>query len=247
MLEENTVKTKDGSNTLYSTKYKQHYHNVNDGAINESLSKHIIPTLAYHKDKKELNILDICFGLGYNTFSTLYYIKKLNLNHKVNIYSPEIDEDLVKSLKDFSYPKEFEEFKPIIEKLSKDKFYEDENIKIEVFIADARAYIKSFSNDFFDIVYQDAFSSDVNTELWTKQYFSDIYKICKKNCIISTYSIATPVRLSLKEAGFYIYEYIPIKRKSTLCFKQKQDIIGTFVDMDLKKKRNTSAKALCDI
>jgi hypothetical protein len=48
--------TKDGSNTLFSQKYNQHYHNPDDGAINESLSKHIIPTLTFHKDKKELNI-----------------------------------------------------------------------------------------------------------------------------------------------------------------------------------------------
>ncbi len=246
MLEENIIKTNDGSNTLYSQEYKQHYHNVNDGAINESLSKHIIPCLEFHKNKKELNILDICFGLGYNTFTTLYYIKKLNLTHKINIYSPEFDEKLVNSLENFAYPKEFEEFKHIIEELSEEKKYEDENIKIQIFIGDARKYIKSFPKDFFDIVYQDAFSSEVNTELWTKQYFDDIYKICKKDCIISTYSIATPVRLSLREAGFYIYEYTPIKRKSSLCFKNKQNIIAKYIDMELKKERNKKARALYD-
>ncbi|MFW2582201.1 hypothetical protein ACN5OZ_11490, partial [Aliarcobacter butzleri] len=68
------VTTLDGSNTLFSTKYNQHFHNTEDGAINEALSKHIIPTFFYHQNKKELNILDICFGIGYNTFSTIYYI-----------------------------------------------------------------------------------------------------------------------------------------------------------------------------
>lgn len=46
------VATKDGSNTLFSARYNQHYHNPDDGAIQESLTKHIIPTLEFHKEKK---------------------------------------------------------------------------------------------------------------------------------------------------------------------------------------------------
>lgn len=243
------VKTKDGSNTLFSKQYNQHYHNPDDGAIDESLSKHIIPTFTFHEKNahlKELNILDICFGIGYNTFSTIYYVLKNNLKIKLNIYSPELDGDLVKSLDDFLFPKEFDNIKHIINSISKTCKYEDENIKIEVFIGDARNYIKSFPKDFFHIVYQDAFSSEVNFELWTKEYFDDIFKLCKDDCIVSSYAVATPIRLSQSEAGFYIYEHRPVKRKITLAFKEKQEIIGKFVDMELKKQRNKEAIALYD-
>lgn len=240
------VKTKDGSNTLFSKSYKQHYHNVNDGAIKESLSKHIIPCLEFHKGKDELNILDICFGLGYNTFATIIYAKKYKMNLKLNFFSPELDEKLISSLCDFTYPKEFDSIKHIIKSISKDFEYEDEFLTIQLKIVDARKYIQSFNMDFFHIVYQDAFSSEVNPELWTKEYFNDIYKILKQDSILSTYSIATPVRLSLYEAKFFIYEYIPIKRKSTLCFKLKQEEIGRYIDMELKKTRNPKAQALYD-
>ncbi len=242
----NIVKTNDGSNTLYSNKYNQHYHNLNDGAINEALSKHIIPTLEYKKEQYSLNILDICFGLGYNTFSTLYYVQKNSLNHKLNIYSPELDGNLVTSLENFDFPKEFDSIKHIIKQVSQTNRYEDEKIKIEVAIGDARKYLKNFDDEFFDIVYQDAFSSEVNMELWTKEYFDDLYKISHKDSIMSTYSIATPVRLSMYEAGYYIYEYAPIKRKSSLCFKTSQEKIGKFIDMELKKQRNKEAKAIYD-
>ena len=184
------VSTKDGSNTLFSQRYNQHYHNPDDGAIDESLSKHIIPTFTFHlnnQDIKELNILDICFGIGYNTFSTIYYVLKNNLKIKLNIYSPELDGALVKSLDTFLFPKEFDDIKHIINSISKTCKYEDENIKIEVFIGDARDYIKSLPKDFFHIVYQDAFSSEVNFELWTKEYFDDIYKLCKDDCVVSSY------------------------------------------------------------
>lgn len=240
------VKTADGSNTLFSKEYNQHYHNIKDGAINEALSKHIIPSFTYQENKQELNILDICFGLGYNSFTTIFYILKNKLDIKLNIYSVELDANLIKSLVNFTFPKEFDEIKHIIKSVALTNKYEDEKIKVEVAIEDARTFIKKFDRDFFDIVYQDAFSSEVNNELWTKQYFDDICKITKDDSIITTYSIATPVRLAIFEAGFLIYEYTPIKRKSTLCFKNPQDKIGKFIDMELKKQRNPSAKALYD-
>jgi tRNA U34 5-methylaminomethyl-2-thiouridine-forming methyltransferase MnmC len=240
------VTTKDGSNTLFSKLYNQHYHNPDDGAIDESLSKHIIPAFTFQANKKKLNILDICFGIGYNTFSTIYYILKNNLDIKLNIYSPELDGNLVKSLDTFAFPKEFEDIKHIIKTVAQNGFYSDKKIKIEVNIGDAREYIKTLEQNSFDIVYQDAFSSDVNFELWTKEYFDDIYKLCKDDCIMSSYAIATPIRLSQNEAGFYIYEHRPVKRKITLAFKEKQEIIGRFVDMELKRERNKEAIALYD-
>ena len=240
------VPTKDGSNTLFSKLYNQHYHNPDDGAINEALSKHIIPAFSFLSDKKELFILDICFGIGYNTFSTIYYILQNNLDIKLNIFSPELDGKLVKSLENFEFPKEFENIKHIIKTVAQTCKYEDEKIKIEVFIGNAREYIKSLDKNSFDIIYQDAFSSDVNFELWTKEYFDDIYRLCKSDCVMSSYAIATPIRLSMNEAGFFIYEHRPVKRKITLAFKQKQELIGKFVDMELKKQRNKEANALYD-
>ena len=240
------VATKDGSNTLFSKLYNQHYHNPDDGAINEALSKHIIPAFTFHKNKRELTILDICFGIGYNTFSTIYYCLQNNLNIKLNIFSPELDGNLVKSLENFAFPKEFDCIKHIINSIAQNCKYEDENVKIEVFIGDARDYIRSLEKNSFDIIYQDAFSSDVNFELWTKEYFDDIYKLCNDSCIMSSYAIATPIRLSMYEAGFFIYENRPIKRKITLAFKQKQDLIEKYVDMELKKQRNKEAVALHD-
>jgi len=240
------VQTKDGSHTLFSQKYNQHYHNPDDGAINESLTKHILPTFKYHENKKELKILDICFGIGYNTFSTIYHIKKNKLNKKVIIYSPELDGNLVSSLQNFDFPKEFEDIKHIIKEVAKKLKYEDENIKIEVSIGDARKYIKTLEKQSFDIIYQDAFSSEVNVELWTKEYFDDIYKLCNKTCVMSSYSVATPIRLSMNEAGFFIYEYRPEKRKITLATKSKKNVLGKFIDMDLKRQRNKEAKAIYD-
>ncbi len=214
--------------------------------MKESLTKHIIPALTYQSSKEELNILDICFGIGYNTLATLYYMKKHNITKKVNIYSPEFDLELLRSLKNFNYPTQFEPFKNIIEQISTNLHYEDDNIKITVFNGDARKYIKTLSN--INIVYQDAFSSDVNRMLWTKEYFEDISKSLDGDAIITTYSIATPVRLSMWENGLNIYE---IRQeginKSTIALNKKQpDSRYKYIDMELKKQRNKAASALYD-
>lgn len=239
------VKTNDGSNTLYSSKYNQHFHDVKTGAIKESLIKHVIPALDYHKNKNSLKILDICFGLGYNTLSTIYYVKKNFPNTKIEIYSPEFDLELIKSLKNFKYPKEFLNLSNIIKQLADKQKYEDESIKIDLFIGDAREYIKNIKD--IDIVFQDAFSSEVNRELWSVEYFKDIFKATNETSILTTYSIATNVRLSLYEAGFKIYEINPIgEKKQTIAFKSKIDIDAKYIDMQLKKQRNKEAKAIYD-
>jgi hypothetical protein len=241
--------TNDGSKTLFSSQYNQTFHSMQDGALSEALHKHIIPAFTLLNEVKELNILDICFGLGYNTLGTIYYILKNNLNIKVNFFSPEFDEKLVESLKDFDYPKEFDEIKHIIKVLSLDKFYQDDKFKIEIYIGDARKYIKNLTS--IDIVYQDAFSSDTNKELWTKEYFSDIEKILSKKALITTYSIATPVRMSLYENNLYIYEYQSIiKKRSTIAtnfqMMQIDNIELKYTDMERKKLHSPNAIALTD-
>jgi len=193
-----------------------------------------------------LHILDICFGLGYNTLATLYYIKVNKLDIKVHIYSPEFDSKLLKSLKNFHYPKEFSNFKSIIDKLTSNFQYEDDKCKIEIFNGDAREYIKQLNN--IDIVYQDAFSSDVNHFLWTVEYFKDIKNTLSNDAILTTYSIATPIRLSIYENDFFIYEYKPenSNRITIALNKKKIHKEYKYIDMELKKKRNTSAQPLFD-
>ncbi len=242
--------TNDGSKTLFSSKYNQTFHSLQDGALSESLYKHIIPAFQLVENKTKLNILDICFGLGYNTFGTIYYIKENNLNIKVNFYSPELDDELIESLINFEYPKEFDTIKEIIVSLAKEKCYKDNQFQINLFIGDAREYIKTLSN--INIVYQDAFSSDTNHELWTKEYFSDISKIAASDAIITTYSIATPIRLAIYENNFDVYEYqSSIKKRSTIAFKEKiksHHLINLkYIDMEKKKINSPKAAPLRDL
>ncbi len=235
------IKSEDGSYTAFSETFNEHYHSTKDGALKETLHKHIIPAFSFCKDKKELHILDICFGLGFNTLTTIYYAKKHFPDIKLFIYSPEFDQELIHSLKSFVYPAEFTPYLDILHTLIKTNSYQDESLHVNLFIGDAREYIKQFSS-VFDIVYQDAFSPQSNPALWTKEYFHDIKTALKPDGILTTYSIALPVRLSLHVNDFYIYLYKQEDvRNSTIASLQK---LPTLTPIDMQHKINCNPTIL---
>ena len=243
--EKEVILCEDGTNTLFSKEFNEPYHSTKDGALHESLEKHVKPSLALKKDKSELIILDICFGLGYNTFATLYYIKKHKLKTKLHILSPEFDEGLVRSLDTFVFPSVFDTIKHIIKAISQDLYYEDEQFKIEVLLGDARKSIPKIKEK-IDIIYQDAFSPAHNPLLWTKEHFTDIRTIAKDDAILTTYSTAAAIRLGLYENGFYIFvHHAEMMRYSTVASLVMLDSLE-YIDMELKKIRNTEARSMRD-
>jgi len=239
------VLCEDGTNTLYSKEFGEPYHSTKDGALHESLEKHVKPAFSLKKNQEKLVILDICFGLGYNTFATLYYIKKQQLKTQVHILSPEFDEGLVRSLDTFAFPPEFESIKDIIKAVSSDLYYEDEQFKIEILLGDARKSIPKIKEK-IDIIYQDAFSPAHNPLLWTKEHFSDIRAISDDAAILTTYSTAAAIRLGLYENGFYIFVHrAEMMRYSTVASLQMLESLE-FIDMELKKIRNPKAQSMRD-
>ena len=237
--------SEDGTYTAYSKEYDEHYHSTRDGALHESLTKHVKPAFSIKQKNQEINILDICYGLGFNTLATLYYYKQNSLTAKLRIYSPELDDSLVQSLNNFTYPKEFEAFKHIVKSIVKDGIYEDENFYIEVFLGDAREYVKKFK-DTFDIVYQDAFSPSSNPILWTKEYFSDIKRSVKEDGVLTTYSTSLSTRLALHENGFNIYINSGEDfRTATVASLSKLDVFES-VDIKHKISCNPDVKSLRD-
>lgn len=201
------VKTKDGSFTLHSKEYNEHYHSLKDGALKESLYKHVIPGFQYenNESKDKINILDICFGLGFNTLTTLYYADLIGYKGKINIYSPEKNQDLIKSLSLLPYPAELLQYLPVISAVSKGEKYDDGRITVEVYQGDAIEYVQNFANH-FHVVYQDAFSSKKNPELWSKDFFRSLYHSLKNGGVLTTYSQARGVRETMEKSGFILGE-----------------------------------------
>jgi tRNA U34 5-methylaminomethyl-2-thiouridine-forming methyltransferase MnmC len=239
------VESADGTLTMYSEEFDECYHSTRDGALKESLYKHIIPAFTLAPERETLRILDICFGLGYNTWATIYHAMENGIDRRIEIFSPELDEGLVKSLKDFPYPEEFSALSDIIREVSLNGIYDRGDIRIEILFSDAREIFDTLDKQ-IDIVYQDPFSPRKNPALWTKEYFSSIRSVGADDMVLTTYSSATPVRMGLYENGFHIYTTPRAEgiRPGTIASPSHLELPE--IDMELKMSRNPEASAIFD-
>jgi len=239
------VETADGTFTARSEQFDECYHSTKDGAFKESLKKHVEPAFSLVPAKGCYTILDICFGLGYNTLTTLWYLDHRGFEGRVRIVSPEFDEALVRSLVDFPYPEALRPYRKVIESIAKSGRYEDEKRSVEVIFGDARDFLRR-TRERFDIVYQDAFSPKKNPLLWTNEYFADLAAHLKSDAVVTTYSSATPVRMGMVENGLFVYNPPAEGVRSGTIASPRDDLPLKPIDMALKKERNPAAAPLYD-
>lgn len=74
--------TNDGSTGLYSPEDDDIYHSA-FGALTEAYEKFILPAEFDFKNNSEIKILDLCFGIGYNTKSFLNYFLDFLYNETI--------------------------------------------------------------------------------------------------------------------------------------------------------------------
>ena len=232
------IQSHDGSLTLYSAKYNEHYHSLREGALQESYKKHIFPAFACADIASAAHILDICFGLGYNVYSCLLYAQKYLPKTKLHITSVELDLPLIRSLVDFTYPQEFEEiydFKKIQISLSSDLCYESEHLSIKIINQDAREAIANLTQS-FDIMFQDPFSLNKTPLFWTTEYFQLIKQKMHPKTILTTYAKSSAILYTMSECGFVLYKNKEKKRTiGTLASLQFAEF-ADFLTIDMKNK-----------
>ncbi|MDR2904517.1 MAG: hypothetical protein LBU73_00970 [Helicobacteraceae bacterium] len=223
----NFVKTADGAHTLYSDRFGEHYHSVQEGALIESFEKHARPAIGIvgFEDKAEINVLDICFGLGYKSLCLINELERLSFKGKINIISLENDRELLAKLAKFEYPSELAIYSKIISEIAKNFCYEDKKVSMQIIINRAERAVKLMEES-FDIMFQDPFSVLKTPELWSEEFFKDLYNLLRDDGVITTYSASELVRKRMKSAGFYLYAHnFTAKqkelRKGTIAVKTK--------------------------
>ena len=191
------TKTKDNSYTFFNEEYNEAYHSLT-GALEEAQKKYIEPLEVQDGDV----ILDICFGLGYNTFAAIQNAKNLK------IIALEKDEQILQELQHLDIGGKY----AIMKKLAKEKYYKDENYDITIIMGAAEQTLKKI-NTKFDKVFLDPFSPKKNPELWTKEFFQEIYRVMKPGAKLATYSCARIVRDNLKAVGFFVKDGPKVGRR----------------------------------
>ena len=198
------VITEDGSHTIFSERFGEHYHSVH-GAIQES--KHIFIESGLKQCKTEdINILEIGFGTGLNAL--LSFIEGVEHRLSIRYTALELHPLDQAELKEINYTALLgygEEYRLMHDSAWEQWVEIKASFKLKKLKADLRSVI---FDDCFDLVYFDAFSPEVQPDLWKEEIFNKIAKVCNSGGILTTYSAKGAVRRSLQAVGFAV-ERIP--------------------------------------
>jgi len=199
------VLTKDGSYSLRSAFFKENFHSLT-GALEETKIKFTDPSdLGRFKDKS-LKVLDICFGLGYNSASLLN--KLIKQKSYLKLYALEIDKKPLEyaignqSFKRLWSPK----VTKIFESLYRKDWFEDQFFNCRILWGDAREKINIIpAADKFDLIYLDGFSPQKCPQVWTIEFLSKVTQKLNPQGYLITYSSSAAVRKTIRNLGLDIF------------------------------------------
>lgn len=211
-------KTGDGSTSLYSPKYDQLYHNPH-GAVTES--RHVFfetnDLLKTLKKKEYVNIFEVGFGTGLNLLLTLDYLRQNDLQTTINFYSVEafpIDPEITEEFEFKNEPglrKSLLILQSILQDLTPgmNRIQLTDHLSLHLWFGFFDELFEEHSNSSLithkiDFIFQDAFSPEVNEELWTPDTFKKLASISNDDAVLSTYCAASSARAAMAVAGWKV-------------------------------------------
>ena len=203
------VLTKDGTYSLRSVLFQDNFHSLS-GALEETKLKFTVPSNLQRFKGKSLNVLDICFGLGYNSASLLNEL--INQKSYLNLYALEIDKmPLEYSLRNESFLKLWSpKVRQIFKSLYRKDYFEDQFFKCSVLWGDAREKINLIPSSIkFDLIYLDGFSPQKCPQVWTIEFLSKVTEKLNSQGYLITYSSSAAVRKTLRSLGLEIFKIKP--------------------------------------
>ena len=205
--------TDDGSYTFFSEEFGQTFHS-RYGAKEESIFKYAMPTLLAQKSSRgHLRLLDICYGLGYNTAAALATIWGSNPDCTVEIIALELDRSVPIAAIEHNLLADWgSSISRLLTQLVRVQKIDTERLTARLIIGDAR---QTIDLDFqADAIFLDPFSPLACPQLWTVEFIDRVAKCCADDGIISTYSCAAAGRTAMIQAGLSIAQITPVGRKA---------------------------------
>ena len=200
-----SVSTDDGSVTLWNPDFHEHYH-APPGAASEACAKYVLPArLPERLSTADASVLDIGFGLGYNTLSACE--AAADCPHSLIVTALEADRRAVRAAAQFVTPPPTARlpWRRLLRDLWRDGAAVVANSALRVLWGDARHTLRrAAERGPFDVVFLDPFSTQRNSELWTLDFFRRIRHVLAADGVLLTYSTAKPVIAGLLEAGFEV-------------------------------------------
>lgn len=227
--------TKEGSTTLYSPVFDQHYHNPN-GAVAESKivffeTSGLVSAL---QERDHIAIFEMGFGTGLNFILLKNYLEELESPPKVDFYTVEafpVDPDTATL---FDFGEELNQHQPgellksVFEKANPgiNSFHISDYLTLNLFIG---TFDDSPEPDQpIDYFFHDPFSPEVNDELWTPDVFQRLKECAKISAKLTSYCAASSARAAMAVAGWKIARAPGAlgKREMTLASLDEKNLVG---------------------
>lgn len=208
--------TDDGSFTFFSEEFGESFHSL-QGAKQEAWVKFVEPCqLAQKAQQPVLRLLDVCYGLGYNTATALEAIWASNPNCYVELVALELDPTVSRAaiplmrtaslnaldlLSNWSEP-----IRQLLEVLATSLEVQTNRLHARLLLGDARETIQQVERSHFqaDAIFLDPFSPRRCPQLWTVEFIQQLAHCSSTTGRLATYSCAAAVRTALLAAGFKI-------------------------------------------
>ena len=197
--------TADGSFTFFSEEFDEAFHS-HFGAKQEAIAKYVEPCQIAEKAAvcDRLTLLDICYGLGYNTAAALTKIWQVNPQCVVEWVGLEINPQVPIQAIDRQLLNDYPQ--PILKLLKQIAFshqLETSQLKARLLCQDGRITIQQLRDRKFqaDAIFLDPFSPPKCPQLWTVEFLAIVAQCLKPTGILATYSCSASVRKALILAG----------------------------------------------
>ncbi|MBE8967498.1 tRNA (5-methylaminomethyl-2-thiouridine)(34)-methyltransferase MnmD [Nostocales cyanobacterium LEGE 12452] len=209
--------TADGSFTFVSQEFGESFHS-HYGATQESFCKFVEPTqLTTAAQKPILRLLDVCYGLGYNTAAALQTIWDVNPSCCVEVIGLELNLAVPQAaIAHHVFDNWNCKYTGILKKLAFEHQVQTPCLKAKLLIGDARTTIALVRQSGFcaDAIFLDPFSPPQCPQLWTVEFIKQLSLCLHQDGLLATYSCAAAVRTALLSAGLVISSTPPVGRRS---------------------------------
>src|SRR3989344_8752724 len=136
--------TADNSESFMNEEVGESYHS-HTGGVEEALKKYAIPCKIKELAKTgNIKILDVCFGMGYNSAMAISSALEENPECHIEVFGLENDIEIIKKIQDINPPiPYFQKYKQLtINKLQ----FTDKNIKVTILLGDAKTEAKKLKD-----------------------------------------------------------------------------------------------------
>lgn len=194
--------TKDGSSTLFSDRFDQHYHSVH-GAVQESQHVFLEMGLVACDQAKPIRVLEMGFGTGLNALMTA--MQAAMPVHYISLEAYPISPEQTSAL---NYGKLLQA-EELFDRIHSAAWNTAVAISPNFILEKRLGMLEAFEGTAkIDLVYWDAFAPGAQPELWTEEVFKSVLSWMNPGGILTTYCAKGDVRRAMIAAGFEV-EKVP--------------------------------------